>query len=215
MSRINFHTHYQSCEAYAGLGDRTTLVVQSLMYDETPHERANYCTVGFHPLFLPFTPPENISLYLLNRREELGERFMGVGEIGWDRRSNFSWEVQDIYVEEQVKMATEYCLPVVFHMVGAWDRLFRLAKKIPPAQRRWWVHGFRGNPGLLAQLMQHRIAVSLSHKYDWRGIPDPDKILLETDEESPLFLEEVYQRAGKYYEGLEGVLRQNFSQLLP
>ena len=86
MRLLDFHTHLHNIERYRG--DSTVIAVRSLMPDEEADDRSDLFTVGIHPMDeRRYADPEGL---LLRRIDELGERFLGIGECGWDRRSSWS-----------------------------------------------------------------------------------------------------------------------------
>jgi TatD DNase family protein len=187
MPYIDFHTHLGNIDRYRG--DRTVLAVRSLMPDETPDDRSDYFTVGIHPM----DPRDygDIAATLLERRVLLGDRFLGIGECGWDRRSPLPTERQTELVRAQIALADRLGCPVVFHIVGGWHLLLGERKRHP--EGTWIVHGFRGKAALLDQLTDAGIRVSLHPDYRWEAIPR-GPFHLETDE-SDRPLREVYARA--------------------
>ena len=187
MRLLDFHTHLHNIERYRG--DSTVIAVRSLMPDEEADDRSDLFTVGIHPMDeYRYADPEGL---LLRRIDELGERFLGIGECGWDRRSSLSMEEQTALVRRHIALADQLCSPLVLHVVGGWHLLLRERRTHPEGV--WVVHGFRGKPALLRQLEEAQIGVSLHPQYRWEEVPRRP-FFLESDESS-IPLTEIYSRA--------------------
>ena len=187
MRLLDFHTHLYNIERYRG--DSTVIAVRSLMPDEETDDRSDLFTVGIHPMDEQrYDDPEGL---LLRRIDELGERFLGIGECGWDRRSSLSMEEQTALVRRHIALADQLCCPLVLHVVGGWHLLLRERRAHPEGV--WVVHGFRGKPELLRQLEEAHIGVSLHPQYRWEEVPKRP-FFLESDESS-IPLTETYSRA--------------------
>ncbi|MDD7468590.1 MAG: TatD family hydrolase [Porphyromonas sp.] len=187
MRLLDFHTHLHNIERYRG--DSTVIAVRSLMPDEETDDRSDLYTVGIHPMDEQrYADPEGL---LLRRIDELGERFLGIGECGWDRRSSWSMEEQTALVRRHILLADQLCCPLILHVVGGWHLLLRERRAHPEGV--WVVHGFRGKPALLRQLEEAHIEVSLHPQYRWEEVPRRP-FFLESDESS-IPLTEIYSRA--------------------
>lgn len=187
MRLLDFHTHLHNIERYRG--DSTVIAVRSLMPDEETDDRSDLFTVGIHPMDEQrYADPEGL---LLRRIDELGERFLGIGECGWDRRSSWSMEEQTALVRRHIALADRLACPLVLHVVGGWHLLLRERRAHPEGV--WVVHGFRGKPALLRQLEEAHIEVSFHPQYRWEEVPKRP-FFLESDE-SCIPLTETYSRA--------------------
>lgn len=187
MRLLDFHTHLHNIERYRG--DSTVIAVRSLMPDEETDDRSDLFTVGIHPMDEQrYADPEGL---LLRRIDELGERFLGIGECGWDRRSSWSMEEQTALVRRHILLADRLACPLVLHVVGGWHLLLRERRAHPEGV--WVVHGFRGKLELLRQLEEAHIEVSLHPQYRWEEVPKRP-FFLESDESS-IPLTETYSRA--------------------
>ena len=198
MRLLDFHTHLHNIERYRG--DSTVIAVRSLMPDEEADDRSDLFTVGIHPMDEHrYADPEGL---LLRRIDELGERFLGIGECGWDRRSSWSMEEQTALVRCQMALADRLACPLVLHVVGGWHLLLRERRAHPEGV--WVVHGFRGKPALLCQLEEAHIEVSLHPQYRWEEVPKRP-FFLESDE-SDLLLRTIYSRTASHLDLTEEAL---------
>lgn len=198
MRLLDFHTHLHNIERYRG--DSTVIAVRSLMPDEETDDRSNLFTVGIHPMDEQrYADPEGLLLW---RIDELGERFLGIGECGWDRRSQRSMEEQTALVRHHIVLADQLCCPLILHVVGGWHLLLRERRAHP--EGIWVVHGFRGKPELLHQLEEAHIGVSLHPQYRWEEVPKRP-FFLESDE-SDLPLRTIYSRTASHLDLTEKAL---------
>lgn len=198
MRLLDFHTHLHNIERYRG--DSTVIAVCSLMPDEEADDRSDLFTVGIHPMDeRRYADPEGL---LLRRIDELGERFLGIGECGWDRRSSWSMEEQTALARHHIVLADQLCCPLILHVVGGWHLLLRERRAHP--EGIWVVHGFRGKPELLHQLEEAHIGVSLHPQYRWEEVPKRP-FFLESDE-SDLPLRTIYSRAASHLDLTEEAL---------
>lgn len=198
MRLLDFHTHLHNIERYRG--DSTVIAVRSLMPDEEADDRSDLFTVGIHPMDEQrYADPEGL---LLRRIDELGERFLGIGECGWDRRSQLSIEEQTALVRCHIALADRLTCPLVLHVVGGWHLLLR--ERRAHSEGVWVVHGFRGKPELLRQLEEAHIGVSLHPQYRWEEVPKRP-FFLESDE-NDLPLRTIYSRAASHLDLTEEAL---------
>lgn len=195
MKYLDFHTHASGCNKY--LNDKEVIVVQSLQWGELPHPRANYATLGIHPM-LPDTPaylqqiqhhPKELQLEWVKQITQSNTPIIGIGECGWDKRATISLEEQNQLVRFQVEIANQLMLPVIFHVVGGWQHLLALQSI---AQTPWVVHGFRGKPQLAQQLSNAGIYLSL---HPFAPTPPIEPFLLETDD-TPIHIRTHYEERG-------------------
>lgn len=105
-----------------------------------------------------------------------------VGECGFDTLRGPSMELQEQAFVEQVRLSERYGLPMVLHVVRAFDVVIRFRKELKPVQR-WLVHGFRGGPVQMRQLLSKGFDLSFgpgANPDSLRQIPS-DCLFLETD----------------------------------
>jgi TatD DNase family protein len=94
---------------------------------------------GVHPFY------EKSSEKLLPKLIELAEKkkIIGIGEIGLDKR-NSDFDRQKKMLLTQLDIASQFDLPVVFHIVGMYYELHKILKNSFP-QTRGMLHGFHGS----------------------------------------------------------------------
>lgn len=109
-------------------------------------------------------------------------RAAAIGECGFDTLRGPSLELQELAFVRQVELSERYGLPMVLHVVRAFDRVIRLRRDLKPAQR-WLIHGFRGGPEQMRQLLSKGLDLSFgpgANVESLRLIPS-DCLFLETD----------------------------------
>lgn len=162
-------------------------------------------SVGIHPWNAPlatehtFTRLSNLAL-----RPEV----VAIGECGLDTvhesyrrdsRGDIVQSVPDLGLQESVLMqhillSERLCKPLVLHVVKRFPEIMRLRNKLRPAMP-WVIHGFRGKPGLAAQLVKAGFYLSYGEHFNEQSVlaTPPERILVETDE-SPLTLGEIVSK---------------------
>ena len=83
---------------------------------------------------------------------------------------------------------------MILHVVRDFDSIIRLRKQLKPKQS-WLIHGFRGNPEQMTQLLKNGLLISLGQKSNpetLKQIPS-NQLFLETDGHCPI--QEVIEKA--------------------
>lgn len=195
MKWLDYHTHSSGCTRY--IHEIDTLVVQSLQLGEQPHPRADYATIGLHPML---TSPQDTLQYSYEEQYQLLKNsiqtspipVIAIGECGWDKRSPLSEAQQNNLMELQAQLATDLRLPIIIHTVSYWHLLLKFQKEHP--HLRLIVHGFRGHHTLMNQLTQAGIMLSLHPHSILHATELPRHFFIESDESSHN-LYQLYQTA--------------------
>ena len=132
ISGINSHCH----DMGAGL---LTLSLGEYRDYEAP--AGGRLVVGLHPW-------DTEGWELQRLREELSvaisdSRVVAIGEVGIDPLRGAEVARQEELLREQLTMAIEAGMPVMFHIVRRYDIFMRLHKEMRPVVA-WGVHGFKG-----------------------------------------------------------------------
>lgn len=177
-----------------------------------------FFSVGIHPWDV-----ENLDLdacmgSLFNIVSSEG-KIVAIGECGLDRICGTSIDIQERVFENQIILSEEMGKPLIVHCTRAWDLLLSFKKKTHPVQR-WIVHGFRGNPALMKQLLDQGIYISFGMKYNPGSVDSVplDRIFLETDKYSGSVKEvydEISRSRGIEKEMLEACISANYKCLFP
>lgn len=203
---LDIHTHRQEAAP-----SRAAIVNRPLLADEAPREGVCY-SAGIHPWELTESnAPEQLAVlrHLLEQR-----RLVAVGEAGLDRLAVAPMDLQRAVFKAQVELSEAYGLPLVIHCVKAQDELLAVRKECRPTQPWVW-HGFRGKPEQAAQLLGQGLYLSFGGRYHdaaMREVPD-NRLLLETDDDTSLDVEDLLRRAaavrGVGEETLRATIRSN------
>jgi len=107
-----------------------------------------FYSIGIHPSHID---NNNISdqLKLIETLMQL-DNVIAVGEIGLDRNSDVSFNIQKEVFEKQLSIAEKYNKPVIVHCVKAYSEILHYRKQSTCA---WIMHGFRGKDELAEQLL--------------------------------------------------------------
>lgn len=197
MKYFNLHTHQ-----YTNQPDVLELVNQ---YPQEFEVSIPYYSIGIHPLYIDENRLEN-DFKVVNEKLALPE-CLALGECGLDKRSETSFEVQQLVFERQLALAEKHQKPVVIHCVAAFQELIEIKKRLMISVPMI-VHGFSKKVELSKQLIDNGFYVSFGKNLlrnpelesVFQSIPN-DRFLLETDmvEEG---IQAVYTLAAKY-KGLE------------
>ncbi len=198
---LDFHTHNRSTKA-----NPEALASYSLSDIDT-------CPVG--QLFTVGVHPWDTDTYWQGNGSETqlllelqSPNCMALGEIGLDRLRGAPLKEQIDILLQQLDIGKRVKKPVVLHCVRAWGELRPLLRDFPYPKA---IHGFRGNIGVLRELVDDGWYISLAAQTFWeargtknlprRGLSliPYDRLLLETDD-TGLPILEVYQAAARYLE---------------
>ncbi len=172
----------------------------------------NVYSVGIHPCNIPHDFQDEISRIAL--LSQLGS-IAAIGECGFDRTSNHSVELQRQVFSELTAMSRKEGMPMLIHCVHATDLLLQYSR-LMPREGMWIVHGFRGKPAAMSQLLNAGFSVSFGAKANPNSVIacPADRIFLETDTAMPTSLCETYSRLSALRgENLESVVARNFRRI--
>lgn len=190
---FNLHTHH-----YTATPNVTELVNQ---YPWEFDPAAVVYSMGIHPWFIDALQwPLHLEIV---EKHLIKSSCLAIGECGLDKRIEVPFELQMQVFEAHLILAEQYQKPVVLHLVGAFQELIALKKKLDITVPLI-VHGFSKNAQLAQELVKHGFYLSFG-KYLLRNpelqsaflaVPD-NRIFLETDtmEES---ISDVYAKAAEY-----------------
>jgi TatD DNase family protein len=160
----------------------------------------NY-SIGIHPWYIDENRLES-DLNSIKNKLQLKE-CIALGECGLDKRIETPLEVQISVFEKQIALAEKYQKPIVLHLVGAFEELISIKKRLKVSVPMI-IHGFSKNQQVAKQLIENGFYLSFG-KYLLRNpeleavfqsIPN-DKFFLETDTIDET-IEEVYALAATY-----------------
>lgn len=140
-----------------------------------------------------------------------------IGECGLDKLTETPWSLQLRAFEAQISIGEKHQKPLIIHCVKAFDELIALRKEIQP-QQAWIIHGFRGKPQQMEQLVKQGFLLSFGEHFNEETLQQIplDRLLLETDE-STLPIQEIYRKASSVLNISEDTLltqiERNYSSL--
>ena len=156
-----------------------------------PEQEGHFFSAGLHPWDVTGSDEESFC----NLEQLLAQpQVLAVGECGFDTLKGPSHDLQEQAFILQVKLSERFKKPMILHVVRDFDTVIRLRKQLKPAQR-WLIHGFRGNPEQMLQLLNNGLLISLGQKSNpetLKQIPSP-QLFLETDGHCPI--QEVIEKA--------------------
>ncbi len=197
---VNIHGHRQS-------NSIEEWVMQSLMAKDFPPDdiENGYYSVGFHPYNVGKVD-ERETLESV-RKAVKHPRILAVGEIGLDKSIEVSLEDQFRIFEKQVEIAEAASLPVVLHVVRAFNEMITFMKAKQPVVPMI-IHGYNGNAQMADQLVEAGFLISFGeaitgeHSKSIEALQrvPVEMMFLETDE-GDLDIREIYQFAA----GVKGI----------
>lgn len=179
---INIHGHRRASSV-------EEWVLQNLLAKDFPPENMEngYYSVGFHPY----------SIGRVNEAETLKKvrlatkhpRVLAVGECGLDKAIDTNMEDQLRIFEQQVDMAEAADLPVVLHLVRAFNEMLEFMKAQRP-QVPMIIHGYQGSAQMAGALVKAGFLLSFGeiigreHSKTMEALSQVpvESLFLETDE---------------------------------
>lgn len=209
MKFFNLHTHQ-----FTNQQDVLELVNQ---YPQEFDAAIPFYSIGIHPLYINENRLED-DFKVVDEKLALPE-CLALGECGLDKRSETSFDLQQLVFEKQLALAEKHQKPVVIHCVAAFQEIMETKKRLKISVPMI-IHGFSKKVELAKQLIENGFYVSFGKNLlrnpelesVFKSIPN-DRFLLETDmiEEG---IQEVYSLASKYKElelsELQEIVNKNY-----
>ena len=210
---INIHTHHKSIKEENVFSIYNLNVPEHLCRCGLDLQNTSY-SLGIHPWKI------NSQLLSENLRyiEEnaLFAPVKAIGECGLDKLCETPPELQIKAFQSQIIISEKVKKPLIIHCVKAFDDLIALKKEINPIQA-WIIHGFRGKPELMYQLVNQGFYLSFGYRFNEETVRQMplDKLFLETDDEN-ISIEQIYSAVSNLLnikeESLRLQLQKNFAQ---
>ena len=145
-----------------------------------------YFAAGVHPWYIKNQYFEELQkLYAITN-----SKYIAIGEIGLDAKTNIDIAVQKKFFEEQLAIANDLNKPVIVHCRGAFNELIASLKRIGKINAGGVIHSYSGNADIARQLMRYGFYFSFGGALTYRNSKKklqvlhhiyPDHVLLETD----------------------------------
>ncbi len=203
---IDIHTHSPNDKAGISLVDASLQNVAALRLHGVLY------SMGIHPCNIPENWKENAEII----REALRKhQIAAVGECGFDRTSSFPIEMQKEVFDTLSQISAEANSPIIIHCVRAADVLLQYSNRMP-APGMWILHGFRGKPAAMHQLLNAGYSISFGQHFNAESLKacPAERIFVETDTASHDVLTETYRRCREMRgEKIETDIERNFVRL--
>lgn len=193
---INIHGHRQA-------DNIEEWVMMNLMAKDFPPEdiENGYYSVGFHPYNVGRVDEEE-TLEKVRKAVE-HPRILAIGEIGLDKSIEAELEHQMRIFEKQVEIAEAAKLPIILHVVRAFNEIISFMKTHKP-QVPMIIHGYNGGVQMAQDLVEADFLISFgqaitgehSKIIEALQVVPLEKIFLETDE-GDMDIRELYQFAAE------------------
>ena len=215
---VNIHGHKQASNIQEW-------VMRSLMASDYPPDDIDYgyYSVGFHPYNVgKFDEQDTLDKVRL----AIGNpKVLAIGETGLDKSIEAPLERQIRIFEAQLDMAEQAQLPVILHVVRAFNEVIEIKKARKPSVPMI-IHGYKGSRQMAEALIGAGFLISFgeaiceknSKIIDALRFVPLEKMFLETDD-ADLDIREVYQMAadvkGLTVEQLRMQIVENAKACLP
>ncbi|MCP4309850.1 MAG: TatD family hydrolase [Bacteroidetes bacterium] len=193
---VNIHGHRQA----NNIQER---VMRNLMASDYPPDdiEYGYFSVGFHPYNVGKVDEQD-TLKKVRLATENPNVF-AIGEIGLDKSIEEPLEVQKRIFEKQVDIAEITDLPIILHVVRAFNEMIEFMKARKPSVPMI-IHGYNGSREMAKELVKAGFLISFGeaiageHSRIIEALPvvPVEKMFLETDE-GDLDIREVYHMAAE------------------
>jgi TatD DNase family protein len=178
-------------------------VMMNLMAKDFPPDdiESGYYSVGFHPYNVGKVDEQDT----LNKVKLATENFnvLAIGEIGLDKSIKAPMDQQMRVFEAQVEIAEYADMPVILHVVRAFNEMVEFMKTHHPVVPMI-IHGYNGSPEMAAELVKAGFLISFGeaigkeHSKIVEAVQKVpiEKMFLETDE-GDLDIREIYHFASE------------------
>ena len=188
---INIHGHRQA-------NNIQEWVMKNLMARDYPPDdiESGFYSVGLHPYNVGKVDEEDAIAKV--RLSTENPNVMAIGEIGLDKSIEAPLADQKRIFEAQVEIAEFVELPVILHVVRAFNEVIEFSRAHKPVVPMI-IHGFNGNAQVAEDLLKAGFLISFGEAISKEGskvtealkVVPLDKLFLETDE-GELDIREIY-----------------------
>lgn len=212
MIYYNLHTHSDP--------ESSAIVAVVNVYPKDYPTGSKYFSIGIHPWYID---EENFESELAIIEKAVQDKnCIGIGECGIDKKIETNINLQTKVFERQLLLAEKYQIPVILHLVAAYDELIAMKNELNITVPLI-IHGFAKSPEMAQQLESHGIILSFG-KYLLRNpnlaeslnaIADKS-FLLETDLSEDT-IQEIYLKAAEAKNitltELHSIIQRNFARI--
>lgn len=203
MEIIDVHTHHTASGNRAIINAGTQPI---------PPGAGGYYSVGVHP----WDSDRDINLPQLELTAS-DPRVLAIGETGLDRMKGPSTQQQQQLFAWHIALSERIRKPLILHVVREWGKVLEMFDRLHPSQP-WIAHGFRGKPGLAAQLAARGIYMSIGERHNPQSAMEiPSNLILSETDESTLGIEAIVQAIaatrGVTVEEMQAIITGNSSRI--
>jgi TatD DNase family protein len=191
---INIHGHRKASSI------EEWVMMNLMAKDFPPQDMENgHYSLGFHPYNIGSANEEE-TLEKVRRAAE-HPRILAIGEIGLDKSIQVAMEDQQRIFKKQVDIAESSGLPVILHVVRAFNEMIEFMK-VRQARVPMIIHGYTGSAQMAEQLVKAGFLISFGEAITrehsriieaLQKVP-VEKMFLETDE-GDMDIREIYSFA--------------------
>lgn len=140
-----------------------------------------------------------------------------IGECGLDKLSDADWDLQIKAFKNQIIISEKLRKPMIIHCVKAFDELLQIKRELNPEQK-WIIHGFRGKPQQMHQLVDHGLYFSIGLLFNNETVKQIplDRLFLETDDKE-VSIKTIYKEVSPIKEiedeNLISQIEKNFAEI--
>jgi TatD DNase family protein len=193
---VNIHGHRQANNIHEWV--MMNLMAKDYPPDDIEH---GFYSVGFHPYNVGKVDVVDTLAKVRLSTENM--RILAIGEIGLDKSIQAPLELQQKIFEAQVEIAEFADMPVILHVVRAFNEMIEFMKVHKPSVPMI-IHGYNGSPEMAESLLNAGFRLSfgqaIAHEHskvvESLLLVPLDRLFLETDE-GDLDIREIYQFAAE------------------
>jgi TatD DNase family protein len=225
----NCHTHIRPDRRH-----RSTSIISINPFELNSFAKKPYLlSIGIHP-WVTANPSDSIdSLRLVAE----SPRVVAIGETGLDALRGADLATQEEIFRQHIRLSEQLHKPLIIHLVKATELFLKIRKSEAPTQP-WILHGFRGKPEAMQQLLKSpvnnqqtsvnslqdsvnsQIYISIGEKFNPATVAliPSDRLLIETDEAQmppETILCKVAEARGESPEELAKSVNQTAKRIFP
>ena len=145
-------------------------------------------------------------------KNSIFDSIKAIGECGLDKLCDTPWNLQEKAFIAQIKISESIQKPLIIHCVKAFEELIAIKKEIKPHQP-WIIHGFRGKPEQVNQLINNDFHLSFGAKHNEESVKiiPLENLFLETDD-SEESIESVYKKIAEILKIEKNILQNKIRE---
>jgi len=191
MNPIDIHTHRLSSE--------DGIQILNIFAQDIPNDEPEYLfSSGLHPWHIGKVNPDDCFRAIEQATEF--KNMLAIGECGLDRSISTNFALQEMYFQEQIRIAARYHKPLIIHCVRAYSDVIHLKRKTRSGVP-WILHGYNSNLDTTLNLIKHGFYFSIGEQLLKNESRHPifqtipiERLFLETDDRE-ISIRKIYSLA--------------------